>query len=96
VVRGELSYPLEREARGRPVVISPYLFAATGAVSRAQPTIDEAARTDASAYGLGVELLAVRDPKFSSASVRIEYGIGARNDGGNDGSRLSLLGSFRF
>lgn len=96
VTRIELSRRIESQAFGAPLLINPYVFGAAGEVYRARPSVGEAARSGAVAYGLGVELVSIRDPKFSSATLRIEYGEGNRDDGGQDARRLTIQGSYRF
>jgi len=96
VVRGELVRPVKLEMADRPIGLRPYLFAATGAVYLEEPQFGEVSTVRADAYGIGVETILVRDPAFSTASVRLELGRGYRNDGRDDGTRLSVVGSFRF
>ena len=96
VVRGEIVRPVELDMADRPIGLRPYAFASTGAVYLEEPQFGEAATVRADAYGIGVETILVRDPAFSTASVRLELGRGYRDDGGEDGTRLSVVGSFRF
>lgn len=96
VARVELARRFETQAFDAPLLVSPYLFGAVGEVFRARPSAGEAARIGAAAWGVGVELVSVRDPKFSSGSLRIEYGKGKRDDDGPDATRLSILASYRF
>lgn len=95
VVRGEVGRVFEIRPREMPVTLRPYLFAATGAVRREAPQPGEAASVRAHAYGLGIETLLIRDD-FSTASVRFEVANGERDDGGEDGTRISVFGSVRF
>ncbi|MCR8725715.1 ShlB/FhaC/HecB family hemolysin secretion/activation protein [Frigidibacter sp. ROC022] len=96
LIRAEVSRRVESQAFGKPLLINPYLFGAVGEVYRARPSAGEAGRVGAVAYGLGVELVSIRDPKFSSGTLRIEYGEGNRDDGGQDARRLTIQGSYRF
>lgn len=96
LVRGEVSRSFQTEAYGKPLLINPYLFAAAGEVKLENPTALERPSIAASSFGLGVDLLLVRDPRFSSASLRVEYGKGNRNDDGEDPERFTIVGSFRF
>ena len=95
-LRGELSRPTDIDVGDMTVGVSPYLFAATGAAHREAPADGEAANVRASAFGLGVDVNFVRDEAFSNASLRIEVASGDRNDGGDDGIRLSVFGALRF
>jgi hemolysin activation/secretion protein len=95
-VRAELSRRFDAKAFGTPLLINPYVFGAVGEVYRARPSVGEAPRIGAAAWGVGVELVSIRDPKFSSGTLRIEYGRGNRDDDGADATRLSILGSYRF
>jgi len=96
VVRGEFSRPYTIAASDRPLTLSPYAFAASGAVYREQPTSDEADETSASAFGIGLDLFYEIEPRFSNASVRIEYGRGVRDDDGDDQNALSIAANYRF
>ncbi|WP_299362903.1 ShlB/FhaC/HecB family hemolysin secretion/activation protein [uncultured Paracoccus sp.] len=95
-VRSEVARNIPVRRAGRPLIVSPYLFAAVGAVDLENPTADEASRVGASSFGLGVDLNLVRDPNYSSASVRFEYGIGNRDDGQDDPERFTIVSSYRF
>ena len=95
-LRGELSRDLEMEAGERPIGLKPYIFAATGGVHRELPAVGEASNVSASSYGIGLEVIALRDEAFSNASLRMEIANGDRDDGGNDGSRISIFGALRF
>ncbi len=96
VIRAEVSRPSELKTGFGPLQMRPYLFGAVGDVWLAQPTVDEQQRTRATSVGVGVELIKIRDPRFSSASLTLELARGTRNDGGKDGTRLTLVGSYRF
>lgn len=96
VVRGEISMPRQTEIASYPVLLSPYVFAAYGDVSLEQPTAQEAASLSATSFGVGVELNSLTQSNFSSATVRIEYARGTRDDNQPDNNRFSVQGSFRF
>lgn len=92
LIRTDVSYPIETEIASLPARISPYVFAAHAEVT----SEDGGSRVNADAYGIGVELIQIRDPEFSSGTLRIELGEGTRDDGGSEGTRLSVIGSLRF
>jgi len=96
VVRGELSRRVVTEAGGQPFSVSPYLFAAAGAVYLEQPGADEQEETFASAFGVGVDLFTPFDENFSNASVRLELGRGTRNDDVDDTTAFSIAANYRF
>ncbi len=95
VLRGELSYQRAAEIAGTPVVFSPYAFAATGGVGLEQPTAIEASYEAAHAYGIGIDLISQPASRFRASSLRIEFGMGER-DNGSDDTRISVSGNFRF
>lgn len=95
-VRGEVSRPTDLDFGDTPVGLTPYLFAATGMVNREVPSVGEAGSVRATAYGLGVDILLVRDAAFSNASLRLELANGKRDDGGDDEVRFSIFGALRF
>ncbi len=95
-VRGEVARHFPTQGLGHPVVVSPYVFAAVGAVNLENPSADEAARTKATSFGIGVDLRLIRDPSYSSALVRFEYGKGSRDDGQEDPERFTIISSYRF
>lgn len=95
VVRAEVSSPSQHKTEFGPLIARPYAFAATGAVILSKP-IDQPKRIDASAYGIGLELTRIGDPRFSSATVRAEYSKGVADDGAKDGNRFTLVASYRF
>jgi len=96
VARAEISMPQQTSFGDQPLLISPYLFAAYGDVSIKQPTVQEAADISASSFGVGVEFNTLSKSNFSSATVRIEYARGNRDDDLPDNNRFSIQGSFRF
>ncbi|MEM6340476.1 MAG: ShlB/FhaC/HecB family hemolysin secretion/activation protein [Pseudomonadota bacterium] len=96
VLRGELSTQRRIDVAGLSLVASPYLFAAFGSVKRERPTTVETSRTDASAYGIGVDLFLSTDSRFRSSSVRVEFGRGERDDSVPDDNRLTIFGTYRF
>ena len=96
VVRGEISMPQQTAFGDVPVLVSPYLFAAYGDVSLEAPTAQESADLSATSFGIGVEFNTLTKSNFSSATVRIEYARGTRDDDQPDNNRFSIQGSFRF
>ncbi|TMM55561.1 ShlB/FhaC/HecB family hemolysin secretion/activation protein [Sulfitobacter sabulilitoris] len=96
VVRGEVSMPRQVKVADYGLLASPYVFAAYGQVRLQQPTVAERSEVGASAFGIGLELNALENSQFSSATLRIEYGKGHRDDNAPDTSRFSVVGSFRF
>lgn len=96
VVRGEISAPRQTTIAERSVLLSPYFFAAYGNVRLEQPTATEQASVSASSFGVGIEINALTESKFSSATLRVEYARGNRDDTLPDDDRFSILGSFRF
>lgn len=95
-LRGEVARHFPAQGFGHPLVVSPYVFAAMGAVHLENPTVDEAARIEASSFGIGVDLRLIRDPSYSSALIRLEYGKGNRDDGQEDPSRFTIVSTYRF
>ncbi|HRO15027.1 MAG TPA: ShlB/FhaC/HecB family hemolysin secretion/activation protein [Paracoccus sp. (in: a-proteobacteria)] len=95
-LRSEVARNIPVQRAGSPLIVSPYLFAAAGAVDLERPSADEASRIDASSFGIGVDLKLIRDPNYSSASVRFEYGKGNRDDGQDDPERFTIVSSYRF
>jgi hemolysin activation/secretion protein len=96
VVRGEVARGFDAQVAGRPLAVSPYLFAATGAVTLEAPQIGEQAEVTASAFGIGVDLAYTVDPAFSAGRLRLELGRGVRNDSEPDDTRFLFSASFRF
>ncbi|MFK7837121.1 MAG: ShlB/FhaC/HecB family hemolysin secretion/activation protein [Sulfitobacter sp.] len=96
VARAEISMPRQTTLADRPYLISPYIFAAYGDVSLEAPTALETEDLSATSYGLGVEFNTLTKSNFSSATVRIEYARGTRDDDQPDSNRFSVQGSFRF
>jgi hemolysin activation/secretion protein len=96
VARAEVSMPMQKSYGETPLLISPYIFAAYGDVSLEAPTAQETADLSATSIGVGVELNTLSKSNFSSATVRIEYARGTRDDDQPDNNRFSIQGSFRF
>lgn len=96
LVRAELSSMLDQSLGQLPVTIKPYVFAGYGVAKLKFPTFFEQARTEATVYGIGVDLFLKTDSNFRSAALRIEYGKGERDDGFPDENRFSISGSIRF
>ncbi|MGR3321319.1 MAG: ShlB/FhaC/HecB family hemolysin secretion/activation protein [Pseudooceanicola sp.] len=96
VVRAELSTQFKTDVGQVPLNVSPYAFAAFGMAKLENPTAVEQAQTNASSFGIGVDIASANNSNFRSSSMRIEYGIGKRNDGLPDENRISISGTFRF
>ena len=96
VARAEISMPKQTTVRDIPILVSPYIFAAYGDLTLEQPTALESADFSATSFGIGVELNTLTKSNFSSATVRIEYARGTRDDDQPDNNRFSIQGSFRF
>lgn len=96
VARAEISMPRQTQFADTPILLSPYIFAAYGDVSLKQPTVLETADLSATSYGIGVEFNTLTKSNFRSATVRIEYARGTRDDDQPDNNRISISGSFRF
>lgn len=96
VVRAELSTRFDSAVAKMPLAISPYVFAGYGMALLENPTALEQRKTKAASYGIGVDLASSMNSSFRSSSVRIEYGIGTRDDATSDEKRFSISGTFRF
>lgn len=96
VARAEISMPKQVSYGDTPLLISPYIFGAYGDVSLEAPTAQEVADLSATSVGIGVELNSLSKSNFSTATVRIEYARGTRDDNLPDNNRFSIQGSFRF
>ncbi|MCX7561218.1 ShlB/FhaC/HecB family hemolysin secretion/activation protein [Sulfitobacter sp. F26204] len=96
VARAEISMPQQTSFGDTPLLVSPYIFAAYGNVSLEAPTLQETKDVSATSFGLGVELNTLSKSNFSSATMRIEYARGTRDDDLPDNNRFSIQGSFRF
>ncbi|MEP5729448.1 MAG: ShlB/FhaC/HecB family hemolysin secretion/activation protein [Sulfitobacter sp.] len=96
VVRAEVSMPRQTSLGDRPILLSPYAFAAYGDVTLEAPTALESPDFSATSFGVGIELNTLTKSNFSSATVRIEYARGTRDDDQPDNNRVSVQGSFRF
>ncbi|MDW3224270.1 MAG: ShlB/FhaC/HecB family hemolysin secretion/activation protein [Paracoccaceae bacterium] len=96
VARTELSTQLETSVGQIPLLVSPYLFAGFGYAKIENPTAIEQRSTEALAYGIGVDLFSRIESNYRSNSIRVEYGIGERDDAFPDNQRLSVLANFRF
>ena len=95
-LRGEIGRVVDLDWTNTPIDLRPYLFAAAGAVHREITFFAEEGTVRAHSLGAGVDVIVARDSAFSSASVRLELASGYRNDGGPDGQRFTVFGSFRF
>lgn len=96
VVRGELQVPFTFAVEGGAVVLSPYLFGAGGQVFLAIPTALERPSIKAASYGSGLRLAGAPEAGFSGASVTVEYGRQARNDGVREGDRFTFAAAIQF
>ncbi len=96
LVRTELSTDASIKVGAIPVLLSPYVFAGFGVAVLENPTSVEQGRTEASSFGIGIDIFAQTQSNFRSSSVRIEVGRGKRNDGSADEDRFSISGTFRF
>lgn len=94
-VRSEVSMPIQTTISDVPLLLSPYVFAGFGTVTLAEPTVIEQETTDATAVGIGVDILRPGNSPFRADSVRIEFGKGGRDDG-QDENRFTISGNFRF
>jgi hemolysin activation/secretion protein len=94
-VRGDVLAPLQYENPAFPAVITPYAFGGVGAVYLEEPTAFEQDSLNVSTVGLGVEINSSRD-RFSTFSLRAEYGRGFRDDDRPDEDNFALVSSFRF
>jgi hemolysin activation/secretion protein len=96
VARATLTAARGIEGWRMPLILTPYAFAATGAVYLEDPTALEERSIHASSFGIGLDLTAVRDPDFSDASITIEFGRGLRDDDEPDENRFTMVAAFRF
>ncbi|MBP7002429.1 ShlB/FhaC/HecB family hemolysin secretion/activation protein [Amaricoccus sp.] len=96
VARADLTMTRAIDGWRMPLILTPYAFAATGAVYLEEPTALERRSTHASSFGIGLDLTAVRDPDFSDASITVEFGRGLRDDDEPDENRFTLVAAFRF
>jgi hemolysin activation/secretion protein len=96
VIRAELSMPRQVQFSDTPLIVSPYAFGAMGKVYLEQPTAVEQSSTKASAIGVGVEISAFENARFTASTLRMEYAKGYRNDAQPDDDRFSISASFRF
>ena len=97
IVRADVLSPWPVSIPSFPVSrITPYAFAATGALYLEQPTGPEVSTLRASSVGVGVEFSTLLDPSFSTATLTAEYGRAFRDDSEADENRFTLVGSYRF
>ncbi len=96
VARAELSAPIQGTLGSVPTLFSPYVFGAYGQVNLEQPTVLEQSTVKASSYGIGVDISTLFEDRFQSGSLRIELGRGNRDDSRPDGTRFSVVGTYRF
>ena len=96
VVRAELSTRFDSTISELPVSFSPYVFAGYGVAKLENPTALEQSITKAASYGIGLDVASSMNSSFRSGSMRIEYGIGTRDDATPDEKRFSISGTFRF
>jgi len=96
VVRSELSTQTRVTLATVPVLLSPYTFLSYGAVYLESPSAAEQERTEAFAYGIGIDFFAQTDSNFRSSSLRVELGRRETDDGSSDDNRFTISGNFRF
>ncbi len=96
VLRAELGRSQQTAVAGLPLVIKPYVFGAHGVLGVEQPTVLEQGTTRASSYGVGLDVFTIENSAYRSASVRVEYGRGERDDFGEDGNRFNITFNRRF
>lgn len=96
IVRGDLLSPWSFETRRAPLLVTPYVFAATGQVYLHEATVLEEDSLRASSIGIGVELNALLDLDFSQASLTFEYGRAYQSGAGPDENRATLVASYQF
>jgi hemolysin activation/secretion protein len=96
IVRGDLQSPWTVNWSRAPLGITPYAFAATGAVYLEQPTVLEQDSVNVASLGIGMTVDTVFDPGFSDASLTVELGRAFRDDDEPDENRLTVVGSYRF
>jgi hemolysin activation/secretion protein len=96
VVRGDLLSPWNVETARLPLLVTPYVFAATGRVTLEEPTALERASLRASSLGVGLELSTLLDPQFSQATVVFEFGRAYQNGSEPDENRATLVASYQF
>ncbi len=65
-------------------------------IRRHWPTAVEQARVNVGPLGMGVQVAAIRDPRFSDASLTLEFGRAFRDDAIPDENRFTVVESFRF
>ena len=96
VVRGEFAAPFRVTAASQPLTISPYVFAAAGALYLEEPIAPEEGTTNVGAAGIGLDVVSLRESPFTQASLRVEVGRGFQDNGEPDENRFMLLGTVRF
>lgn len=96
IVRGEVNSPWQTALGGTPISITPYAFAATGALHLERPTVVEKSVTRVSSIGLGLRLAAALDQTFAQATLSLEYGRRFRDDRLPDSNRFTMVGAIRF
>jgi hemolysin activation/secretion protein len=96
VARGELTSDWTVRAGTPGLILTPYVFAAAGAVHDVRPTAVEYANTHAAAVGLGVHSrLFARDGRGPLAFT-VEWARQDRGDRAPSADRISLLASAQF
>ena len=97
ILRGDVLSPRSFDAPRLPFTsVTPYAFAAVGALHLEEPTAPEVETLRTGALGVGVELADVIDPAFSYATLTVEYGRAFRDDDLADENRFTLLSTLRF
>jgi hemolysin activation/secretion protein len=98
ILRGDVQSPWSLGAGAAPFFsrVTPYAFAAMGALYLEEPSAFEEETLGVASLGVGVELVSLIDPAFSNATLTMEYGRAYRDDDEPDENRFTLVGSFRF
>ena len=97
IVRGDVLSPRPLASGRLPFDrVTPYAFAAVGALYLEEPLEGEEESLGVGSLGVGVELTDVIDPGFGFASVTLEVGRAFRDDEEDDENRLTVLGTYRF
>ncbi len=96
IVRAEVSSPWTLAGLSVPVTVSPYAYAATGALYLQRPTVLEQGTTHVSSLAVGLRFNATIDPAFSDAFLALEFGRAFRDDNEPDANRFTFVGSVRF
>jgi len=96
VLRGEVFVDRAVAPAGIALAMRPYLFAAGGALVLHEPTALEQDVTAAGGFGAGVDLFRNEGPVGRSSRLRLELGMGYRNDTDDWTSRVAVRSSIAF